>query len=370
MRLVSLSIVVSALVNLMSALGGIWVHNAYAADEIAISVPLSGDASELGRKFRTGAKLAAEMLAIDRGLFIVDDGCDKDLAALAAQDLLDRKPAIVIGLLCNDPAKVVAGSLSGTQIPAIVAGARSVRLIKDREREDWNLWRMSPGDDYAVQIAAEGIARLWRETPYAIVDDGTIYGRSFTDLLRGRMQELGLPPQVSDSFRAAQSTQAGLLRRLQRSGVSAAFIASATTEDLVTIASNLSEFDVELDLMTTDALAVLPFLEEAKDIPPGLRIVAERLPEAPELEALLAEREIFPELQIYQGFAAMQIAASALSDDPSQTSSNLRTTTFQTVLGEVRFSQDGSSSYNPYKLLQWDGEVFAPDPESAGAQAN
>ena len=210
-------------------------------------------------------------------IFIADDGCDTELAEISAVDLGNSDPAIITGFMCNDVAIHTANVLRDTEIPLLVAGARSIRLIKDREREEWNLWRISPGDDYAYQAAAEFINSNWRDIPFAVVDDGTIYGRTFTDSLRIKLDELGTKEQFSDSFRAAQSTQAGLLRRLERSGVKAAFIASATTEDLVAIARDMENTGIKLDLLVTEQLSIVPFLEDANSIPINIKIVSENI---------------------------------------------------------------------------------------------
>lgn len=326
------------------------------AETIGISLPLSGDAAELGQNFRTGAKLAMESIGSDHELFIVDDGCDPDLGELAASDLKFRNPDIIIGILCNAPAKVIADKFSETPTPILVSGARSVRLIKDREREAWNLWRISPGDDYPVEVAAQSISQMWKETPFAIVDDGTIYGRSFTDTLRGKLDELGIKPQFSDTFRAAQSTQAGLLRRLKRAGVAAAFIASATVEDLFTISKNMKDFEIELELITTEALDVLPYLEEASKVPAGLKVISAPPRQSEELNKLLSEREFKPDRQLLMGYSAIQIAVRALGDTKEKTSENLLNGSFETAIGTINFNIDGSSTYNPYALLEWDGE--------------
>jgi len=328
------------------------------AATIGISIPLSGDAAELGQKFRIGAKLAMERLGGNHSLFIADDGCDPDLATLAAQELKTANPAIIVGMICNAPAKSIVNHFAGSDVPAIVAGARSVRLIKDREREEWNLWRLSPGDDYPVDIAARAIAAQWPGIPYAIVDDGTIFGRNFTDLLRLKMDEVGLKPQFSDTFRAAQSTQAGLLRRLQRSGVTAAFIASASVEDLFTITSNMREFEIDLDIMTTEALGVLPFLEEAKKVPAGIQVVMAPIPAHADIDEILAERELEPDPQIFYGYASVQIALQVLEQGATDIASRLVSTPFDTVVGKVEFNNDGSSIHNPYQLQVWDGNAF------------
>ncbi|MEM7067466.1 MAG: ABC transporter substrate-binding protein [Pseudomonadota bacterium] len=330
------------------------------AATIGISIPLSGDAAELGQRFRIGAKLAMEQFGSGHELYIADDGCDPDLGALAADSLETANSAIIVGMICNAPAKAIANKFAGTKIPAIVSGARSIRLIKDRDREEWNLWRLSPGDDYPVSIAADAIKDRWQTTPYAIVDDGTIYGRSFTDQLRAKMDEIGLQPQFSDTFRAAQSTQAGLLRRLQRSGVTAAFIASASMEDLFTISRNLKDFEIELEILTSEALSVLPLLEEADKIPAGIRVVMAPIPEDSGLAEILVARNIDPDRQIYHGYAAIQVAVSALELQEDNPTAAIENSAFQTVLGTVKFEPNGSSTYNPYRLFEWDGKNLVP----------
>jgi len=326
------------------------------AEMIGISIPLSGDASELGRKFRTGVKLAMEEIGTGHQIFIADDGCDIELAEIAAIDLANAKPAIVTGFLCNDVAIKAANQLRESNIPLLIAGARSIRLIKDREREEWNLWRMSPGDDYAYQTAAEFIAANWRDIPFAVVDDGTIYGRTFTDDLRIQLDQLGIKEQFSDSFRAAQSTQAGLLRRLERSGVKAAFIAAATTEDLVTIAKDMENTGIKLDLLVSEQLSILPFLEEATSIPPGIKIITEVPFENETLTRKLAELEIEPDPQIYAGYASIEIAISAINAERGSVPATLRSATFNTVTGTVKFDENGRNITNPYSVLSWDGE--------------
>lgn len=334
------------------------------AETIGLSLPVSGNAAELGARFQLGAKLAMEESGTGHTLYIADDGCEPELAKLAADDLAKQNPAIVTGLLCNDAAIAAATKFAGPGIPVLVAGARSIRLIKDRRREEWNLWRMAPGDDYPAQTAARTIEAGWKTRPYAIVDDGTIYGRNFADTLRLLLEEAGLPPQYSDTFRAAQSTQAGLVRRLQRSGVTAVFIAAAATEDLVTIGKNLNELDVSLEMMATEPLAALPFLEGAETLKEGLMVVAEPRPDilagTKSLTEILMKRQTAPDALIYSGYAAIEVALAAIGKTPAETTANLRTKRFETILGPVEFNPDGSNLVNPYKVYVWNGVTLVP----------
>lgn len=332
------------------------------ANTIVLFAPLSGDFGELGEQFKLGAELSLAESNFNIRLEVIDTACDPATLSTKISDLDITNIRLMAGFYCSDVAKVVATQFSDSGIPILVSGARSVRLIKDRERESWNLWRMAPGDDFPTATAARAIVERWKDTPFALVDDGTIYGRSFSDNVRSRLDEADAPPQFSDTFRAAQSTQAGLLRRLQRSGVTAAFIASATTEDIVNIARDAANLDINVEIITTEAMMVLPFLEEAKDIPAGLQVIGWPLPEAPRLDAKLRETNTQEELAIYQGFATMEIALAALGDSNAETISRLTSTSFETVLGEIGFNANGSSSFNPYQLLEWNGTDFVPAP--------
>ena len=335
------------------------------AETIAISIPKSGDFAEVGKQFEAGAELAMETLGSEHELFIADDGCDLDQAMLAAQDIRSKKPAIVTGMICNIAAISIADELRQDKTPLLITGARSIRLLKDRDREEWNIWRMSPGDDAPAEAIADYIISNLKDTAFALVDDGTIFGRSLTDNIRLRLNDAGMEPQFADSFRAAQSTQSGMLRRLERSGVEIAFIAAATTEDLFTIAKDHKAFGINNKLVLTEQLASLPYLEDAELIEDGLLVVMQPPFETTNqtLKDLIAEREISPSKAFYEGYAAIEVALAALGEQSEIASRRLATKSFNTILGPVKFDKDGKNIHNPYKLFEWRNGAFSM-PES------
>jgi len=351
----------------------------HAADQqniqrIGLSLPMTGTASLLAGQFLQGARLAVEELkpggAVE--LVVADDGCDTAIAELAAADLKNAGIAIATGYLCNEAAFAAVRGMRSTGIPILVAGARSERLLKDRGRENWNVWRMSPADRDAAALAAQRLSARWRGRPWAIDDDGTAYGRTFADEFRAMMEEAGQPPQFADNFRPAQSTQSGLVRRLRSSGVTAVFIA-ASAEDLAVIAGNMRQAEASFELAGGPTFDLLPWIEQAKDIPDGLLAVIEPQPvtlsQARELTEKLAEREIEPESYVYLGYAALQIAIAALRDNPAATSAALAETVFQTVLGNIDFDADGRNRVNPYELQIWQDGAFRPAPPEPAESA-
>jgi branched-chain amino acid transport system substrate-binding protein len=334
------------------------------AELIAISVPLTGDFAEIGNDFAVGAKLAIEQSGVKHELFIADDACDKDLAVFAAKGVLSSNPDIMTGMICNEVAIAYANTFRDSGIPLLVSGAGSVRLLKDREREDWKIWRMSAGDDAVADAIADYISQDLKDTPFALVDDGTIYGRTTTDAIRLRLNDLGIKAQFTDSFRAAQSTQSGLLRRLERSGVSIGFIAAATTDDLLTIAKDHTRLGQNYTLVMSEQIATMPFLEDAETVNNGMLVMmkpgTETLKSAAELSALLNKRSIEPSQAIYDGYASTQLAIAALGENRKATVENLKNNRFDTIKGTIEFDENGQNKFNPYQLHEWNGGNLVP----------
>lgn len=336
--------------------------------KIGLSLPLSGNSALLGSQFLAGARLALGELAPDGGIEIVtaDDQCDAKIAGLAALDLKSADVTLVTGFLCNESVRPAAAVFKERGIPLLVAGARSEQIIGDANKEEWNLFRIAPGDDRAAEATFRFLSERWRGVPWAIIDDGTVYGRTLADNLRAKMEEIGQPPQFADNFRPAQSTQAGLIRRLQRSGVSAAFIAGGA-EDVSIIWSNVREFGARMEVAGGEALEALPWTDAAKTTPDGLLGVMlpdpATLPATAELTKRMTMAAIEPEPYAFSGYAAMQLALQALRPTGGETTQALKDTIFHTVLGNVRFDERGANRVDNYGLFVWRGGTFV----SAGA---
>ena len=342
--------------------------------KIGVSLPLSGAAALLARQFLQGAQQSVDQLAGDREieLVVVDDGCDEDLGELAGEDLEAAGVVMVTGLLCNVATRAVATEMAEQRIPILIAGARSERLIEDREDEGWNIWRMSPGDDDAALAAFEILSQRWAGTPWALVDDGTIYGRTLSEELRALMEEAGLRPQLVDTIRTGQSTQAALIRRLRSAAVGAVFIA-ASAEDTLIVWQNAQEAELRLEIIGGEALSVLPWVREDLNIDGGLYAVMEPPPlQLAPVQALLDsldDAEIEPEPWFFTGYAAMQIVLAALGEAPMQTTENLGQMEFDTILGTVRFNENGENTVNPYALYRWERSRFVPADEEDNEEA-
>ncbi|MFK7901804.1 MAG: ABC transporter substrate-binding protein [Nitratireductor sp.] len=348
------------------------LSHAFATDlKIGLSLPLSGDRKNFGEQFLIGAQLAVQLQTAHKvDLFVVDDGCDESLGELAATDLAERQPHIVTGYLCNETSYIAANILRVSNTPILIAGAQSERLTKDRTRQEWQLWRLSPSDKEEAEIAAQILSHKWSNEPYAIVDDGTVLGRTLSDIFKAKMEDQNLSAHFVDTFRPTQSTQARLVRRLARAGVKNVFVGGGA-EDIALIAQNAQQLNIPLQVVGTNSLSVLPYLNEENRPPNGLLAVLRRdstlIKEEEmnanaalkELTTTLSTRNITPEDYIFRGFAAMQLSLKAASSgNVSEIKNALNSQNFSTILGDVKFSENGENTLSPYALYQWQDNAF------------
>ena len=326
---------------------------------VGLSVPLSGKASALGRQYVEGARFALQHLPDGKNieLFVSDDGCDKELAELAISDISNSGAQLITGFLCNAAVDSALALINDKNIPLLVSGARSNRILDDRKRYGWNVWQFASRDADVSLAASKALSKRWENIAYAIVDDGTVFGRTQADKFRALMEESGVKPQYVDNFRPAQSTQAGLIRRLKKSGVDAVYLA-AGGDDVTLIARNMVEFGFTIEIATGENLSLLPYLEGNHDIPAGILALMAYPPEGIDavraLDESLALAKLEPEPYLLLGYATMQIAIAYFKQN-KQDFSNAK---YSTILGDINFDDAGRNLISHYHLFRWDGANF------------
>jgi branched-chain amino acid transport system substrate-binding protein len=333
--------------------------------KIGLSLPLSGNLSLLSEHFLSGAKLAMDALAPGEEIELVevDDGCDGDLARLAGEDLRNAQVSIVTGFLCASSVAVIADALKESRVPLLVAGARADYPLVESEEEHRNIWRMAQGEEFGADAAYRFLAARWQARPWALVDDGTIFGRTLAEDLRAKMEENGQPPQMVESIRPGSFSKASLVRRLNGASVAEVFVA-ANAQDTAAIWKEITDMELAMEVAGGEALAQLPWIEEAQGLPDGL--LAIMLPGPAQLTGYkglanqMKQAGIEPEPYTLLGYAAMEVAMASLRQTPEQTTQALRETVFRTVLGNVKFDAEHKNQVNWYRPFVWRDGDFDP----------
>lgn len=325
---------------------------------IGVSAPLTGASASLGVQLRDGALVAAKVEAVE--LAIEDDACTAAGGAAAAQRFVEKKVAIVIGYLCGEAIEAALPILTQAGIPAITVGVRTDSLTDRRDKTKWRVFRLTPRGDAEAAAVARFIPELWRSEPFAIIDDGTIYGRELAETLRASVEQQGLKPVFVDVFRPQLDNQVGLVGRLRKAGASHVFV-GGDREDIAITANDAAKLDASIVFAGGEALRG----EGSTPLAPGTIMIG--LPEWRDeadatVIAAFAADNLMADGYTLPAYAALQIAAAAARQpaDGAPIASRIGGTTFNTAIGSIGFDAKGDMTASPYRAYSYDGQRFLP----------
>ncbi len=332
---------------------------AAAADvSIGLAAPLSGPSAVLGAQMKAGATMAASRLADPEiRLTVADDGCTAAGGARAARELVAAGVRYVVGFLCGEAIEAALPILKDAGIPAIAVGVRADSLTDRRNRTGWPVYRLGPRADSEREAAGRLLSRLWRRDLFAIVDDGTIYGRELAESVRAAAERASLSPVFVDTFRPQLDNQIGLVGRLQRAGATHVF-AGGERDDIAVIGRDAAELNTGL------VVAAGETLRYPGEIPLSGGTLMVALPEWPDLAApavakAFADRRVLANGYVLPAYAAVEVAHALARDGTAAAPpADLSAREFATAIGTIRFDAKGDLAENPYRLFRYDGAAF------------
>jgi branched-chain amino acid transport system substrate-binding protein len=329
---------------------------------VGVAAPLTGSSAILGAQLRDGASAAADAMHGKNTirLEIVDDACTAEGGAEAARKFAAMKAQVVIGFLCTESIEAAMPILKEAGIPVITIGVRADSLTDRREKTGWPVFRMAPRADGERTAAAQLLVPLWRTELFAIVDDGTIYGRELAESFRLAAEQAALKPVFVDTFRPELDNQIALAGRLRKAGATHVFV-GGDRDDIAILGRDAKGLGMNLTIAGGEAMQASP-----GQVPLQRGTLMIGLPDwttvaTPESVASLKAHEIEPEGYVLPGYAAVGIAAAATSEAEAagkRPVDILNDHEFQTPIGTIRFDAKGDLAQNPYRLFRYDGVKF------------
>ncbi|WP_269930120.1 branched-chain amino acid ABC transporter substrate-binding protein [Aminobacter sp. HY435] len=351
-----------AATGIITALGASLVALAAQAEasKIGVAAPLSGPQAILGQQIRAGAEQAAA--ATGAVLTVSDDSCSAEGGTNAAEEFIAAGVAVATGFLCTEALEAALPHLKDANIPVITTGVRTNSVTDSRSKTGWQVFRLGPRGDSERDAAAAILTRLWQNELFAIIDDGTIYGRELAESLRAAAEQAGLKPVFVDTFRPQLDNQVALIGRLRKAGATHVFV-GGDGEDIAVMGRDAAAQGLAMvfaggDTLNTADLAVLPASGTLMIAPPQWASLAS----AEVLQRLEAEK-IVAEGYVLPAYAAVEIAsaASALAATGGKPLTEvLSGNAFQTAIGRFRFDAKGDLTQNLYRLFRFDGTNFVP----------
>ncbi|RJT37477.1 ABC transporter substrate-binding protein [Mesorhizobium waimense] len=327
---------------------------------VGVAAPLSGPSAILGKQIEAGASLAAEANGAE--IKTVNDACTADGGAAAARDFAAAKVSVVVGFLCTEAIEAALPILKDAGIPVITVGVRTESLSDRRAKTGWPVYRLGPRGDDERNAVATILTRLWQKELFAIVDDGTIYGREITETLRAAAEQARLKPVFVDTFRPQLDNQIGLIGRLKKSGATHVF-AGGDGDDIAIMGRDAGQLDAGMTFAGGENMRTPP-----GDVPYAAGTLMIAPPEwadvaDPKVLEAFAAKSIIPEGYALPAYAAVEIAraAAAAAETSGKPLAELLTAhDFTTAIGPVRFDEKGDLSQNPYRPFRFDGTRFVP----------
>lgn len=190
--------------------------SAYAADRdsIRIVAPLTGSNALIGREIAKGAQQAAPDVRL------ADTGCDAQKAAQATRAGLAEGVLLFVGYPCVEALDAAIAAVSGTPASIIALGVAVDGITVPAKDEPQQVFRLGARASDEIDTLARHLKTQWRDTNFAIIDDGTLYGRQIAEGARFALEADNLKPVFTDTYRPLLDNQVGLVRRLRNAGAS------------------------------------------------------------------------------------------------------------------------------------------------------
>lgn len=323
-----------------------------AADgRIGLSAPLGDTAPVLATQMEAGARAATDLRGAE--LVMEDDACTAEGGERAARAFVEAEVDAVVGYLCTVSIEAALPILTEADIPVIATGIRTDSLTDRRERTGFQVFRLGPRADGERDFAARYVVENWRDTLFAIVDDGTIYGRDLAEAVRNAAEQSALAPVFVDTFRPQLDNQIGLVGRLRRSGATHVFI-GGDREDIAIIARDAAGLEYDLEIAGGETLRASP---GETPLAEGTRMIAATR----WMDDIEAQSEVPVESRGYflPTHAAIEIALDAIAGQADETLAQAITAgNFETVLGPVQFDDKGDMQGGFYRVYRYDGADF------------
>ena len=340
------------------------------ADEIQVAVeaPITGSNAAFGEQLTRGAEQAVadlnakggvlgKQLVLSKG----DDACEPKQAVSVAHQLASKKVVFVDGSFCSGSSIPASAVYQEEGILQISPGSTNPAFTEDAFKKKWNnVYRTCGRDDAQGRVAGKYLADHFKDKPVAIVDDKSTYGKGLADETRKAMNAAGLKEVVNEQIAAGDKDFSALISKLKQAHVEAIYFGGYQTEAGLMV-RQAKEQGLDAVLISGDAMATPEFWAitgpagegSLMTFPPDPR----DNPAAKEIVAEFKKSGYDPEGYTLYTYAAMQVFAQAAEKAKSvklaDLAKALHSTTFETVVGQIKFDDKGDVLNPEYVFYVW-----------------
>jgi branched-chain amino acid transport system substrate-binding protein len=360
---------------ILAALAAAGANHVRAETPIGFSTPMTGPQAWVGEPHLAGTELAVADLNAKGGilgepleLVLVDDGCNAELAPLAAEKLVSEAVAIAFGATCSGAAIPASQVYGRAGILMIEAGATNPRLTEESEG---HVFRIVGRDDRQGTIAGDYLADRWSDRKIAIVHDSSAYGQGLAEEVKKRLNHRGISEALLATYQPETMDYSDLLGQLRAASVEVLYLGGYSPEAGLII-RQARDREYRVQLVAGDSLSTGEFWLVAGPAGEGTLFTSfsdpTHEPRAAEVMGRLKGQLQQPNARALYSYAAVQVWAQAVEKagtvEPKAVAAALRAHEFDSVLGPIGFDGKGDvTGYDPFVWYVWrEGNYMPIDP--------
>jgi branched-chain amino acid transport system substrate-binding protein len=340
------------------------------ADDIQIGVagPITGSNAAFGEQLAKGAHQAVVDLNAKGGVLgkqlmlnTGDDACDPKQAVAVAHQLVAKKVVFVDGGFCSSSSIPASAVYNEEGVLQITPASTNPAFTEDAAKKKWtNVYRTCGRDDAQGKVAGDYLASHFKGKFVAIIDDKSTYGKGLADETRKAMNAAGLKEKVSEQITAGDKDFSALISKLKQANVEAIYFGGYQTEAGLLV-RQAKEQGLNAVLVGGDALVTPEFWAITGAAGAGTMMTFPPDPRNnPAAKAVVEEYKksgYDPEGYTLYTYAAIQVFAEAADKAKSTKLADLvkvlHSTTFDTVVGPIKFDDKGDVLNPNYVFYVW-----------------
>ena len=360
-------------VSLLAAVAMTLVGSTCAQAEILIATagPFTGQNIFRGEQIQQGAEMAVADINARGGvlgqrveLTLADDACDPGQAVAVANKLVSDGVVFVAGHVCSH-SSIPASQVYETAGVLMISPASTNPRLTDEGGD--NVFRVCGRDDQQGKVAGDYLADHWGDKSIAILHDGSTYGKGLADETRKQLNKRGVSEAMYEAYAPGERDYSPLVSRLHAAGIDVIYIGGYSSEaGLMVRQARNQGYGVQIvsgDALTNDEFWMItgPAGEGTLvTFGPDPRANAEAGPVVKQFR----DQGFEPSGYTLHTYAAVQVWAQAVekagSPDLEAVIKSLRSHSFQTVLGEIGFDDNGDVTAPGYVWYIWKNGEYVP----------
>jgi branched-chain amino acid transport system substrate-binding protein len=351
--------------------------------KLALVAPLTGSAASYGLEVQQGIDLAVKTINADGGVDgrkievdTFDDKCSPTDGATAANAVVSRDYAAVVGQVCSVAVQSAVPIYKRYNMP-IVAAAASSPTLADLDYEGFN--RVIPADDITVANAVKLAVAL--DLPrLGVLYPADDYGQALAQVVKDATQEYGAEAVAMESYTPGQTNDySPLLANIAQADPDAFFLGGYDADMGAAVKQSTRAFGgQEFPIVSNNNVQTDNFIKLAGAAGEGAYIIPVYAPEMPTegnaefVKAFEDEYGKTPGTQGAMGWQSIQVIKEAVKANDGSTEDlmkAIRSVSFESVAGPIEFDENGDNIGGSSVVLRLQGGKWVVDEETSAAMA-